>query len=91
MRATRARVLVSGTVQGVFFRVRTRDTAERLGLSGWVRNLPDGRVEATFQGDRDAVSQAVDFCRQGPEHAHVDDVEVEWAEPADDLAGFDVR
>lgn len=75
MERIRTHVIVSGRVQGVWFRESTRRTAEELGLSGWVRNLPDGRVEAEFEGSRDAVEQALAFVREGPEHARVDDVE----------------
>lgn len=88
----RVKVTVSGRVQGVFFRASTQDVATDLGLSGKVRNLPDGRVEAVFQGPADAVDQAVAFCRQGPPQAQVDDVEIAELEPLPEPAGpFDVR
>ena len=79
---TRARVRVRGRVQGVFFRVEARDRARSLGLSGWVRNSPDGTVEAVFEGDRDRVESMVGWCRRGPSGARVEDVDVEWAEAA---------
>jgi acylphosphatase len=75
------RVLVSGRVQGVWFRESTRREASALGLSGWVRNLPDGRVEAHFEGDEAAVEAAIAFVRCGPEHARVSDVVVEPCAP----------
>jgi acylphosphatase len=75
------RVLVSGRVQGVWFRESTRREASALGLSGWVRNLPDGRVEAHFEGDEAAVEAAIAFIRRGPEHARVSDVTVEPCAP----------
>ena len=77
-----AYVVVSGRVQGVFFRESTRRRAESLGLSGFVRNLPDGRVEARFWGEESAVRSAVDFVREGPDQARVDDVRLvmDWAE-----------
>lgn len=59
---TRARVLVSGTVQGVYFRATTRETAREHGVDGWVRNLEDGRVEAVFEGPEEAVEALVEFC-----------------------------
>ena len=67
----RAHVLVSGRVQGVWFRESTRERAEQLGLTGWVRNLRDGRVEAVFEGEPEAVDAALDFCRTGPRLAHL--------------------
>jgi acylphosphatase len=91
MNVVRARALVSGRVQGVFFRDSAREVARRLGLTGWVRNRPDGRVEAEFQGARDAVDEALDFCRRGPDLAVVDDIEVAWLDPVDAEAGFRVR
>ncbi|MGH2711713.1 MAG: acylphosphatase [Actinomycetota bacterium] len=89
-RVRRARVLVSGRVQGVFFRQRTIRLARSADCSGWVRNLPDGRVEAVFEGPEDAVEQLVAWCREGPEHASVEDVEV-FDETPEGLEGFDVR
>jgi acylphosphatase len=88
----RVRLLVSGRVQGVFFRQSTADAARRLGVSGWVRNLPDGRVEAEAEGERAAVDALVAFCRRGPPAAHVDGVEVEPLPPSGRPGeGFSVR
>jgi acylphosphatase len=67
----RAHVFVSGIVQGVFFRQKTRQQAERIGVTGWIRNLPDGRVEAVFEGEEEAVKTLVDFCKKGPRGANV--------------------
>ena len=86
----RKRALVSGRVQGVFFRDSTRQKAEALGLSGWVRNLPDGRVEAVFEGAEDRVAEMISWCQEGPPEAEVRDVSVEQEEP-EGLAGFEVR
>ena len=72
----RRRVLVDGRVQGVFFRDTCRHEATRAGLDGWVRNLADGRVEAVFEGEADAVQRLVDWCRVGPPRATVTGVEV---------------
>jgi acylphosphatase len=82
--AARAHVWVSGRVQGVFFRQQAARTARDLGLCGWVRNLPDGRVEAVFEGPRSAVQAAVEWTATGPAHAHVESREVEWEEPQGD-------
>jgi acylphosphatase len=76
----RARVVIRGRVQGVFFRAETAARARSLGLAGWVRNNPDGTVEAVFQGDRDRIESMVAWCRRGPASASVEDVEVEWTE-----------
>lgn len=72
----RVRVLVSGRVQGVFFRATCAAEARRQGVGGWVRNLPDGRVEAAFEGPEEAVDRMVAWCRRGPELARVSSVEV---------------
>lgn len=86
----RVRVLAGGRVQGVFFRDSTRQEARRLGLTGWVTNRPDGRVEAEFQGPRDAVDAAVAFCRRGPGHADVRDLDVDEIALVDGESGFAV-
>lgn len=78
MAMARAHVWVSGRVQGVCFRAYTREEARRLGLAGWVRNLPDGRVEAVFEGEKEKVERAVAWCRLGPPSADVSGVEVAW-------------
>lgn len=86
----RTRALVSGRVQGVFFRDSTRERARSLGLSGWVRNLPDGRVEAVFEGAGDRVAEMISWCEEGPPNAEVQDVSTEQEEP-EGLGGFEVR
>jgi acylphosphatase len=86
----RARAVIRGRVQGVFFRAETRDRARSLGLSGWVRNVPDGTVEAVFEGDRERIESILGWCRQGPAMAHVDEVQVEWLEPTNE-EGFAAR
>ena len=87
---TRRRVVVSGRVQGVFFRDTTRRMAASRGVAGWVRNLPDGKLEAVFEGDEGAVHSMVDFCRQGPRGATVAAAEVH-EEPAEGLRTFEIR
>jgi len=86
----RAEVVVRGAVQGVFFRVETRDRARSLGLAGWVRNAPDGSVEAVFEGDDERVESMVDWCRRGPRGARVQDVDVTWTEVQSE-DGFSIR
>ncbi|MFQ6129782.1 MAG: acylphosphatase [Candidatus Hadarchaeaceae archaeon] len=88
---TRAHVLISGMVQGVYFRYYTRELAQRLGLRGWVRNTPDGRVEAVFEGEKGAVERMLEFCHRGPSGARVADVEVKWEQPRGEFSGFEVR
>ena len=77
----RARVVVRGRVQGVFFRAEAHARASSLGLAGRVRNLPDGSVEADFEGRRDLVEWMISWCGRGPSGASVEDVRVEWEEP----------
>ncbi len=79
--ATAKRILVSGRVQGVFYRDSCRREAERLGISGSARNLADGRVEVIAEGDDEALRQLVEWCRSGPSHADVDSVDVSDAKP----------
>ena len=86
----RYRVLISGRVQGVFFRDTCRRLAEQHGVAGWVRNLSDGRVEAVFEGPFDDVRRLVDWARTGPRLAAVDDVAIE-PEPPEGLSAFCIR
>jgi acylphosphatase len=87
---TRARVRAHGRVQGVFFRDSVRREAERRGVAGWARNCSDGTVEAVFEGNPDAVHALVEFCRAGPGHSEVSQLDVERSEP-EGLDGFGVR
>ncbi|MBI5522625.1 MAG: acylphosphatase [Desulfarculus sp.] len=91
MDEVKATVLIKGKVQGVFFRAYTQETAQELGLKGWVRNLPLRRVEAVFQGPRDQVEKAIAWCHQGSPSALVTEVDVSWSEPDPALAGFEIR
>ncbi len=84
------RVVVSGRVQGVFFRDTMRREAHRHGIGGWVRNRPDGTVQAHLEGAPDAVAALVLWCRSGPRHAEVEDLEVTVVEP-EGVDGFSVR
>jgi acylphosphatase len=88
--ATAKRVGVTGRVQGVFFRDTARREAERRGVAGWVRNRPDGGVEALFEGPPDAVEQMVEWARRGPRGAAVESVDVH-DEPVQGRHGFSVR
>ncbi|OAT84999.1 acylphosphatase [Desulfotomaculum copahuensis] len=87
----RRHVLISGKVQGVYFRLHTQEEAVRCGVTGWVRNLRDGRVEAVFEGEDAAVEQVLRWCRQGSPASRVERVEV-WEEPCrGEYDGFEIR
>jgi acylphosphatase len=86
----RAHVTVRGRVQGVFFRAEASSRARSLGLAGWVRNLPDGSVEAAFEGGQEPVESMLRWCEHGPAGASVVSVSVEWEAPLGAL-GFEVR
>lgn len=87
---TAKRVFISGKVQGVYFRLYTQNMAKQLGLKGWVRNLPDGRVEALFEGSTDNVANMLSWCRQGSPKSRVDSIQVEDFNLEHDLADFSI-
>jgi acylphosphatase len=87
----RVHVLIRGYVQGVFFRASTRDMANSLGLTGWVRNLPDGSVEAVFEGLRDILKKAVQWCHKGPPGAAVTKVDEKWLNYTGEFERFDIK
>ena len=84
----RVRVLIDGRVQGVCFRMETRQAAEERGVEGWVRNLPNGKVEAVFEGEDTKVQSMLQWCETGPPLARVNRVEVENETPTDEFEGF---
>jgi len=87
----RARILMSGRVQGVFFRASIAQKARQRGLTGRVMNLPDGRVEAVVEGEKDMVDQIVAFCKQGPIDAKVETVGLVWEPYTGSFNGFETR
>ena len=87
----RAHVYVSGRVQGVFFRSEIQDEAVRYDVTGWVRNLPDGRVEAVFEGEKENIDKLIEFCSRVPPGARVAKVEVSWETPTDEFKNFKIR
>ncbi|MEM2147368.1 MAG: acylphosphatase [Candidatus Bathyarchaeia archaeon] len=87
----RAHVFVNGRVQGVFFRYETRREARKHGVKGWVRNLPDGRVEAVFEGEEETVKKLIEFCKSGPPGAKVVKVDVKWEDYAGEFKDFEIR
>jgi acylphosphatase len=86
-----AEILVSGRVQGVYYRAFTQQAAQRLGLNGFCRNLPDGRVEVTAEGDRDVIETLVEQLRVGPPRAKVEDVQVHWKPTERRYKDFSIR
>jgi acylphosphatase len=86
----RAHIFISGRVQGVFFRSETRYEARRLGVVGWVRNMPDGKVEAVFEGEEKSVKEIIKFCKRGPPRARVTDVYVVWEDYTGEFRDFEI-
>jgi acylphosphatase len=85
-------VMIAGRVQGVWFRAKTRQKADELGLTGWVRNTADGRVEAVFEGEHALIDQMLVWCQRGPPLAKVNAVDILSKEPATHgFQGFDIR
>ena len=87
----RAHVIIHGLVQGVWFRASTKDEADRIGVTGWVRNLPDGSVEAVFEGEKKKVEEIVGWCHRGPSGANVSNVEIGWDHFKKEFGRFDIR
>lgn len=87
----RVHIFVQGMVQGIFFRAKTRQKAKVLGLTGWVKNLPDGRVEAVFEGEKEKVEQTIEWIKKGPLFSRVDDVKVDFEEYKGEFENFEIR
>ena len=87
----RCHVIISGKVQGVFFRSSTKGTAIKLGSTGWVRNGVDGNVEAVFEGKKESIEQMIDWCRKGPELARVMDIDIKSERYTGEFKSFEVR
>ncbi len=87
----RVHVFISGRVQGVFYRAETKNNASHLNLTGWVRNLPDGRVEVVIEGKEDNVNALIDWCRKGPGFASVTEIEVKEELFTGAFEGFGIR
>lgn len=86
----RAHAIISGRVQGVFFRMETKRAADRFGVSGWVQNLRDGTVEAVFEGDRNQIDGILAWCKEGPPRAKVTDVNISWEDYSGEFRKFDI-
>lgn len=91
MENLRAHVIIHGLVQGVWFRASTKDEALRIGVAGWVRNLPEGAVEAVFEGEKKKVEEIVGWCYKGPPGARVTKVDLSWEPYRGELKHFDIR
>jgi acylphosphatase len=91
MGKVRTHVFIEGRVQGVFFRANTREEASLLGLTGWVRNCWDGRVEAVFEGEREKVEKVIAWCKKGPPGAMVRDVEINWEQVTGEYDTFSIE
>lgn len=87
----RVHIKISGRVQGVFFRHHTFEAAVRLGLTGWVRNMPNGGVEVTVEGDENKLDQFILFCKTGPSSARVDNIEIKRLEATGEFNKFEVK
>lgn len=86
----RAHIFVSGRVQGVYFREKTRRKAQELGVFGWVRNLPDSKVEAVFEGEKENIEKIVKWSKRGPFWAKVNGLEVSWEEYKGEFENFEI-
>ena len=86
----RAHVLVSGIVQGVFFRSETRRMARQCNVTGWIRNLPNGRVEAVFEGEKKNVEKMVEFCKKGPSSARITSTQTSLENYTDEFSDFSI-
>jgi len=87
----RVHILVSGKVQGVFFRSETQEKAQQLGLTGWVRNLPNGRVEAVFEGEKARIEEMIEWAKSGPPGAIVNHLDLKWEEYRGEFNNFEIR
>ncbi len=88
---SRAHIIVSGRVQGVFYRSSTRKKAHSLGLEGFVKNLADGTVEIMVEGSKSDIQQLISWSHKGPPSARVDSVDVDWMDPTNEFSGFSIR
>ncbi|OGY41728.1 MAG: acylphosphatase [Candidatus Buchananbacteria bacterium RBG_13_36_9] len=87
----RVSIIINGQVQGVFFRYKTQQEAQKLGLTGWVRNNADSSVEILAEGDKDKLEELIAWCKAGPRSAQVENVEVNWAPYRGEFEGFEIR
>lgn len=86
-----ANIIVSGKVQGVYYRKFTQENATRLGLVGFARNMPDGRVEVVAEGPRGNIEELIEMLHSGPAFARVEDVDVRWSSPSGEFSAFGIK
>ena len=84
------KVIISGRVQGVFFRMETKRAADQAGVTGWVRNKRDGRVEAVFQGEKDQVARMIEWCKRGSPLSRVSGVDITEEAVSSDFTSFEI-
>lgn len=87
----RVHLLISGKVQGVFFRASTRKVANEIGVTGWVRNVPNGMVEVVAEGRKNQLDRLIEFCKKGPEGAKVEDIEINWEKYKGEFKDFEIK
>jgi len=90
-KGARTHVLISGRAQGVFFRENTQRKAKKLRITGWIKNLSDGRVEAVFEGDKKPVEKIINWAKRGPILAKVESIDIEWQEYKNEFSDFEIR
>lgn len=90
MEKVRVHILISGRVQGVFFRDNTRKQAQKMGVFGWVRNLEDNRVEAVFESEKEKVEKILEWAKKGPMFARVDNIDIQWQEYKNEFQNFEI-
>lgn len=91
LQRARVHIFVSGLVQGVFFRAKTKNKAKELGLFGWVRNLPDGRVEILAEGEKEKLEKLIEWTKKDPGSAKVESLETAWQEYRGEFKNFEIR
>lgn len=87
----RIHLIISGDVHGVLFRSNTVDIAVKLGLKGWVKNTPEGKVEIVAEGEEEALEKLIGWCKQGPSYAKVENVEINWEKSNREFTTFDIK
>lgn len=87
----RARIIVKGLVQGIFFRVGTKEKAQQLGITGWVRNLDSDKVEIIAEGEKKKIEELTKWCKKGPSSARIEEIKTEWQSCKAEFRDFDIR